>query len=467
MNRTIRTYTLYTIAAIICCSNFSCKKLIEIPANPTDRISTAQAFADSNNVLSVLAGIYNEFGIVDNGSAPGFYNGAMTIFTGLTSDELINRDVGLFPYMVPYFNNSLLPTDGYLVNHWQNAYKVIYAINVSLESIAISKGLSEGFKQQVTGELKTIRAWTYFNLLNLFGGVPLIVDTDFRQNAKLPRATEEETYALILSDLEEAATLLVPEYPSVGRARPNLFVAKALLAKIYLYRNSWQKAAELSGEVIDAGLYSLESDLNNVFMPGSNEAIWQYPGEDVTYSESNEGYNFIPGPGSFPDFEITTSLRNAFEPGDQRKVNWTNEIEVSGVQYIHPYKYKKKFLEDSDLRDGYVLLRFSEQYLTRAEARAHLDQNPGAVDDINLVRQRAGLNDISFSDQETLLDDIMQERRIELFAEWGNRWGDLKRTGRANAVLGVKPNWQPTDMLYPVPLFEIQTNPFLKQNPGY
>src|SRR5688572_29318192 len=106
MNPTIRTYTLYTIAAIICCSTFSCKKLIEIPANPTDRISTAQAFADSSNVLSVIAGIYNKFGIVDNGSAPGFYNSGMTIFPGLTSDELINRDPGLFAFMVPYYNNS-------------------------------------------------------------------------------------------------------------------------------------------------------------------------------------------------------------------------------------------------------------------------------------------------------------------------------------------------------------------------
>jgi hypothetical protein len=467
MNPTIRTYTLNTIAAIICCSTFSCKKLIEIPANPTDRISTAQAFADSSNVLSVMAGIYNEFGIVDNGSAPGFYNGAMTIFPGLSSDELVNRDPVLFAYMVPYYNNSLLPTNAYLVNCWQSAYKVIYAINVSLESIAISKGLSEGFRQQVTGELKTIRAWTYFNLVNLFGGVPLIVDTDFRQNAKMPRATEEETYALILSDLEEAVTLLVPGYPSAGRARPNLFVAKALLAKVYLYRNSWQKAAELSGSVIDGGLYSLDPDLNNVFLQGSNEAIWQYPGEDVTYSESNEGYNFIPNPGSFPDYEITTSLRDAFEPGDQRKVYWTNEIEVSGVQYIYPFKYKKKFLEDTELREAYVLLRFSEQYLTRAEARANLEQPALALEDLNMVRQRAGLSDISFIDKETLLADIMHERRVELFAEWGNRWGDLKRTGRANAVLGSKPDWQATDMLYPIPLFEIQTNPFLKQNPGY
>src|SRR5687767_8620073 len=144
MNRIISTYTLYSIAAIFFCLAFSCKKLIEIPSNPTDRISTPQAFADSTNVLGVLAGIYNEFGIVDQTQAPGFFNGAMTVFPGLTSDELINRDVNLSPYMTPYYINSLMPNDFYLLNFWQNAYKIIYTINVSLESIAISKGLSEG-----------------------------------------------------------------------------------------------------------------------------------------------------------------------------------------------------------------------------------------------------------------------------------------------------------------------------------
>ena len=269
MNRICRTYTLYIIAAIFCCSAFSCKKLIEIPANPTDRISTAQAFGDSTNVLSVLAGIYNEFGIVDQSQAPGFLNGAMTIFPGLTSDELIYRGVDLFPYMNPYYINSLLPADGYLNYHWQSAYKIIYYINVSLESIAVSKGISEGFRQRTTGELKTLRAFTYFNLVNLFGGVPLITGTDFRKNTTLPRSTEDETYALILSDLEDATTVLVPEYPSAGHARPNIYVAKALLAKVYLYRGNWEKAAELSGEVIDPGMYLLEADLNNVFLAGS------------------------------------------------------------------------------------------------------------------------------------------------------------------------------------------------------
>jgi hypothetical protein len=116
-----------------------------------------------------------------------------------------------------------------------------------------------------------------------------------------------------------------------------------------------------------------------------------------------------------------------------------------------------------------MFLRLGEQYLIRAEAEAHLNDNTNAIKDLNIIRNRAGLaNYAGATDQTSVLTAIMHERQVELFCEWGNRWFDLKRTGTIDAVLGAeKPGWQPYIALYPVPLTEIQSNPFLIQNPGY
>ncbi len=115
-----------------------------------------------------------------------------------------------------------------------------------------------------------------------------------------------------------------------------------------------------------------------------------------------------------------------------------------------------------------MVLRFAELYLIRAEARANQDNLEGAIDDLNEIRSRAGLPDLldTLTKDEVLLA-IEKERKLELFTEWGHRWLDLKRTGRALTVLSVtKPEITETDLLYPIPLAAMNTNPNLEQNPG-
>jgi hypothetical protein len=118
--------------------------------------------------------------------------------------------------------------------------------------------------------------------------------------------------------------------------------------------------------------------------------------------------------------------------------------------------------------DHSTVLRLAEQYLIRAEARTQQNNIAGAQADVNVIRHRAGLGDTPANDKESLLTAIDQERKHELFNEWGHRWLDLKRTGRADAVLSaIKPQWKPTAVLFPIPESEIINNPALKQNPGY
>jgi hypothetical protein len=180
-----------------------------------------------------------------------------------------------------------------------------------------------------------------------------------------------------------------------------------------------------------------------------------------------DGFMFVPpAPSLKPAYLITKELWNAFEMGDLRRLNWIK----SGPFGNYPYKYTV-YLSAADIppTEYNVVLRLAEQYLIRAEARANQNKIEDAVADINIIRTRAGLSSLSTNiDSEQCLHDIEQERRTELFTEWGHRWIDLKRTGRANTVFSkVKSNWQYYDTLYPIPFAELETAPNLEQNPGY
>jgi len=318
------------------------------------------------------------------------------------------------------------------------------------------------------GEVKFIRGFVFFNLTNLYGPVPLVISTDYHQNQILPRSSSDTVYAHIVNDLKDARNLLSVNYPTAGRFRPNRYSASALLAKVYLYQKNWPETETIATQVIDAGMYSLEPDLNNVFLTGSNETIWKLSSV-IPGLETWEGYFFVPTSSDVvPSYIITDTLLNAFEYGDERRQKWLNKNTVNGNDYYYPDKYKLGYDGLSVPMEDYVVFRLSEQYLIRAEARAHEGNLSGAMSDLNLIRNRAGLQNIVSTDQASLLSAIQHERHVELFCEWGNRWFDLKRTGKATEVLSlIKSGWQPNDTLYPIPQIELNSNPFLTQNPGY
>jgi hypothetical protein len=233
-----------------------------------------------------------------------------------------------------------------------------------------------------------------------------------------------------------------------------------------LYTRDWADAETQATDIINnSTTYKLENDLNEVFLQNSEEAIWQLM-PVLTGMNTREGNLFIlnAAPNSVA---INNSLVNSFEADDQRKTAWIGSITVDGQTYYYPYKYKVK--SGAIVTEYNMVLRLAEQYLIRAEARAQQNDIDGARADLNVIRTRAGLADLPVSlNKNQCLDAIERERRSELFAEMGHRWLDLKRTNRANAVLGpVKPKWQPTDILYPILRSEIESNKNLKQNPGY
>jgi len=448
----------------------SCKKLIEIPPNPPNQIPASQVFADSADIMSAVAGVYANMKV--SAYNPSFVSGSITFNTGLTGDELNSSSTSYRNFL----QNAITVDDGTIQGMWKNAYSDIYQINACLEGIAGATVISVPLKQQLRGELKVIRALYYFNLVNLWGGVPLVTGIDYTINASLPRAAVDSAYALIKSDLADARSALSPNYPSLIKARPNLYTAEALSAKVYLYRQQWDSAAYMAGQVIQSGKYSLEQDLNSVFLHGSSEAIWQLPANSTSY-QTAEGASFIPYTSSTvpplisytaPSLPLLNSLLGAFEPGDQRKSDWVAIVKVNATNYNIAYKYKNRTAVAPTTED-YMMLRLGEQYLILAEALAQQNQLSDALTNLDQVRARAGLTGSNAVSQSDVLSAIMHERQTELFCEAGNRWYDLKRTGAIDNVLGTeKPGlWKPSAALYPIPLQEIINNNLLIQNPEY
>jgi len=343
-------------------------------------------------------------------------------------------------------------------------------VNACLAGISSTNVISNTYKKQLIGEIEVVRAFYYFNLVNIFGPVPLVTTTDYLVTKNIPKAPVDTIYNQILRDLTDAQKKLTVNYPSDGHARPNLYTVDALLAKVYLYLGQWQNAEDAANSVINSNQYSLVP-LSGVFLDGSAEAIWQLPGAGL-YSQTEEAQYFVPYASTVvPNYSLSTNLLNTFEPGDQRLQQWAGEdtVNINGVNMYYYYPHKYRAIRNTDVpAEDYMIFRLGELYLIRAEALAEENKTSQAIADLNQIRTRAGLPASSAASQKDALNAIMHERQIELFCEWGNRWYDLKRTGTINTVLGSeKTGWVSTDALYPVPLIELQANPFLTQNPGY
>jgi starch-binding outer membrane protein, SusD/RagB family len=457
--RAITNYIILLFAGPLALISGGCKKFVDIPP-PTTQIETESLFSDGASAQSAANGVYAQITL----NSLTMLNGGVTLHAGLSADELQNTTSDLS--LDQYLNNALVPNEQYVSSRlWSSAYKSIYQANAVLEGLQQSTKIADSIKNQLRGEMLVVRSVEYFYLANLFGDVPLVLSTDYKKNAVMPRTGTDKIYQQLVADLTDAKNLIKDVYPSANRARPNKWTAAALLARVYLYTAKWQEAENESSGVINSGMYSLVS-LATVFQSmNSAETIWQMARDN---NNTSEGQNFIPSSTSVkPVYALTPFLLNAFQSGDGRRSQWLSSNTVGGMTYYYPYKYKARL--STPASEYYIVLRLAEQYLIRAEARAQQNELPAAVSDLNLIRNRAGLAPLpSTLSQAQVLAAVSQERQTELFSEWGNRWLDLKRTGKIDAVLSAeKTGWKPSSALYPVPQLEIQANPYLVQNPGY
>ncbi len=452
--------TFRTLTILLAFSTASCNDLLEVSI-PSNQITRQQVFNDDITATAAVTGIYYQMIY-----SAGIYNGSSTSPTylcGLSADELaLYSPTG---EVEQFQKNKLSPINGLLGRLWSRSYFFIYLANNVIEGLAQEGHVNEALKQQLTGEAMFIRAFCHFMLVSLFGDIPYVMSTDYRENLKVPRLATSQVYIQIKEDLLGAQQLLPNDYSFAGneRIRPGKWAAKALLARVCLYTGEWELAAALASEVIDSGLFSL-TPLEEVFLKNSDEAIWQL--KPVTASRNTfEGFTFIPA--ATPAYAIMTeSLTDAFEEGDARKETWTGTATAGDLTFSYPHKYKIR-TGDTPLEEYSMVLRLAEVYLIRAEANFQLGRLDQSTADIDQIRKRSGLQSLALVNQGVSLDVILHERRVELFTEWGHRWMDLKRTGRAESVLSSKPDFAIDYLLYPIPESEVQTNLVLVQNPGY
>ncbi|MEP7374613.1 MAG: RagB/SusD family nutrient uptake outer membrane protein [Chitinophagaceae bacterium] len=483
-------------------TNTGCKKFVDVGA-PETSTNAENVYASDATAIAVLSGLYTNISRLW-----GFSQGdrGISMLSGLSADDFSLMS-GADATLTRYYSNSLLVTATIAsgTEYWSPLYDAIYTCNSAIEGLVASNSLTPLVKKQLLGEAMFIRAFMYFYLVNFFGDVPLVVTTDHKINATMPRTPQIQVYNQIIQDLKEAVDLLSAEYldknlipytaGSEERVRPTKWAAAALLARAYLYNGNltgdagnYANAETQASIVISSSLFNIPLPaLNSVFLKNSAEAIWQLQPVNTEFNTEDAKTFIITSTGlnSTNPVCLSNFLLNAFESGDQRKTsgNWVNSIVVGGDTLYYPYKYKVNLNNPSitsatgttNMTEYLMVLRLGEQYLLRAEAKAQQNKISEAQSDLNAVRIRAGLLPTTANYKNSLLSAILRERQVELFTEWGHRWLDLKRTNTVDAVMSiVTPQksslgspWKSYQQLYPLPYRELQTNPALLQNQGY
>ena len=450
------------LGALLCILCISCKKSVAVDL-PIDKITSDRVFENDQTAIGAVSGIYSQM----MPTVLFYSSGGTSIYAGLAADELYITNA-TNPNEMQFAENSLSASNGIIqTNFWYWSYKMNYQASLCIEQLSKSQTISPEVKNTLLGEARFIRAFNYFYLVNFFGDVPLVTGTDYKSNALISRTPVQQVYQQIIEDLLAAKSLLPEGYSGQGKGRPNKWSATALLARVYLYMQDWPNAAAEATAVLNSGAYFLEDDLNNVFLVSSKEAIWQLFPVEAGFNTTIARY-LVPTSSatSRPAFAITPQLISSFLPGDKRKAAWIKTKTVAGVQYNYVFKYKVRNL-NLPVTEAYTVLRLAEMYLIRAEAKAQMDQLTEAKEDLDKIKFRAGLAESVANDKSSLLDEIVTERKRELFAEWGHRWFDLKRMGTAIPVLSAYKNIEPYSLLWPIPQSELLRNPNLTQSPGY
>ncbi|MGN6417983.1 MAG: RagB/SusD family nutrient uptake outer membrane protein [Pseudobacter sp.] len=483
----MRKYKFSILILYISFSISGCSKFLDIDP-PITTLTTAEVFSTNAQAVWALSGVYSK---MSNGfmsdptnriAESNFAAGLSTIMGGFSSDELYAPAASADnAYRAVLENKLTLNVSGFSGQYWESAYKAIYDANAVIEGVAASTSadLVDSVRKQVTGEALALRAFSYFCLVNFFGDLPLALTTDFNQTNRLSRSPVTRVYQQIITDLTQARSLLNDNYAMAGneRIRINKWFAEALLARVYLFSGDYQNAITSASNVIGHNtVFKLEQQLSNVFLANSSETILQLkPSNILQFNNATpEAWAIGYHPAyAQPLFSLSESLANAFEPGDKRKTEWA----IQAGSWLAPNKYK---LNSSNSAYGgpqteyYMVMRLAELYLIRAEAYLLLsDANKNeSIKDLNAVRERTDLDPLQSSlTAAQVKAAIEQERRVELFAEWGHRWFDLKRTNRAKDVLPAISYKQPWagdyQLLYPIPPAEISFNVNLNQNPLY
>src|SRR5579863_7115259 len=286
----------------------SCNKLVQVP-NPISSVTTTQTFSTDADATSAMLGIYSTMSGGANANA-SISTSLTSYYCGESADELTDVVTGTTSYDA-FLNNDLnaISYSGYgLNNFWQPAYYDIYCANAVINGVQASNGITLATRNQLIGEAKFIRAFSYFYLTNIFGEVPLVLSVDFNQTVLLAKSTQDQIYAQIISDLLDGENSMIGDFSLTGGQpiRANKWAAAALLARVYLYRQNWAGADSAANAVINSGLFSLvplplvpETSQATPFAVADSDAFWANSPEAILQLQTANNYPYATQEGFF------------------------------------------------------------------------------------------------------------------------------------------------------------------------
>lgn len=460
----LRKYKVLCLAGLL--GMMSCESLDQYPLT---QLNENGFWNTEKEVLFAVTGLYN-----------GWESGSQIFYMDCVSDNS-NNDFAHEGFQALGNGTATATNPGNAASRY--SYTTIRRANWILENID-SAPISQELKKRLIGEVRTIRAYRYIDLVTLFGDVPLIKNTLTIAESQVPKSPKEEIYQFLEEELTAAAADLPSVAPEKGRMTKG--AALGFLARVYAFQNKHQEVAKTTQEIIDLGVYELFNDYASLFEQaneGNAEVI-----SDIQYIQNDFGYTslgiMLPNSiGGWSSIVPLQSLVDSYEAMDGRPISESSvydeqqpylnrdprlsaTIVYPGASYNgkyfdplgdtndHPtsadnasnsgYNYRKYIQNPSSYSNVWnvgvniIVQRYAEILLLNAEAKIELNTIDNSVfENINLVRQRAGLPKVDatqYPSQNTLRELVRRELRVELAGE-GRRRFDIVRWGIAEQVM--------------------------------
>lgn len=489
----------YSLLLLTLFSVLSCEEFLD--RQPLDQLVAESFYQTEDDLTRGVLAAYNPLQDQD-------WTGKGWMITEIPTDN--SQPGGSDPEHTPIDNFTVNADNPPVAGYWRIHYRTVALANVILDKTPLSQIAGTPTAAAIMGEARFLRALAYFDLVRIYGGVPLMtVAPTYDGELLKPRSTVAEVYELIVADLTDAAATLPTTRSGSELGRATKGSALGLLAKVQLTRKDFAAARDAAKACIDLGVYQLMPNFGDNFELATSdnnaESVFQVQffgcgpfgtgnplqaffapwGQGITKDRDGWGSQIptapnLNGPG--------TTIVNAFTTGDLRKAatlmtpnTYYPTINAGDGGYTYPSMGAsatnaniKKYVVGAGSSICFMstpmnfhVIRYADVLLSLAEAYVELGGgatvNADALAAFNAVRVRAGLAPVTFIDRETLFT----ERRLE-FAFEGQRWFDLLRQGITLERMRVHGKViSDHNLLFPLPSAELRINTNLTQNPGY